>query len=135
MANIIQLLTGRGCNITLFGPLKGVIFPKWLYFPEARSTVILDSLVFFVGGGGGGGSIFCLPEILIFFFCGGGGDNQNYGKIICRDSSRKNNNLQTKNLGKKRKTKNPKTKIYPKKHFFGKKENVEKIISREKKKS
>ena len=78
---IIQLLTGRGCNITLFGPLKGVIFPKWLYFPEARSaegkyghegkynslqvqrmlytpcqsiTVILDS-PFLCGGGGGGG--------------------------------------------------------------------------------
>ena len=77
--SIIQLLTGRGCNITLFGPLKGVIFPKWLYFREARSaegkyghegkynslrvqrmlytpcqsiTVILDSLGFFFCGGG-----------------------------------------------------------------------------------
>ena len=83
--NIKQLLTGRGCNITLFGLLKGVIFPKWLYFPKACSaegkygherkynslqvhrmlytpcqsiTVILDSLgliFFFFFWGGGGG--------------------------------------------------------------------------------
>ena len=110
-SDIIQLLTGRGCNITLFGPLKGVIFPKWLYFPEARSaegkyghegkynslqvqrmlytpcqsiTVILDSLGFFFfcgrGGGGGGVHIFFSPKFFFFF-----GDNQNYGKIICRD--------------------------------------------------
>ena len=93
---IIQLLTGRGCNITLFGTLKGVIFPKWLYFLEARSaeekyghegkynslqvqrmlytpcqsiTVILDSLGFF----------------FFFFVCvggGGGGGSGGRGSIF-----------------------------------------------------
>ena len=152
LVSIIQLLTGRGCNITLFGPLKGVIFPKWLYFPEARSaegkygherkynslqvqrmlytpcqsiTVILDSL-FFVGGGGG--SKKKLPPIFFppFFF-------GNYGKIICRDSSRKKKKPYPKKkiiqkiFGKKKK-------FLPKKAFFGKKKIPKKAFFGKKRK-
>ena len=38
VSNSISVIDWQGCNITLFGPLKGVIFPKWLCFHEARSA-------------------------------------------------------------------------------------------------
>ena len=108
----IQLLT---CNITLFGPLKGVIFPKWLYFPEARSAE-------------GKYKVISLQVQRMFWIEIFG----NYGKIICRDSSRKKKKPYKKKIyiqkfgGKKKKKNWKKKNSYPKKHFSGKKKKLPK---------